>query len=42
MKHATIIFPHQLFLDHPGFNKSGEIYLVEDQLFFSGLKLSYE
>lgn len=31
---ATIIFPHQLFSEHPGLNKDYKVYLVEEQLFF--------
>ena len=30
----TIIFPHQLFQNHPALHKSREIYLVEEWLFF--------
>ena len=32
---ATVIFPHQLFPRHPGLARHREVYLVEDQLFFS-------
>ncbi|MCO5951096.1 cryptochrome/photolyase family protein [Mucilaginibacter flavidus] len=31
---ATIIFPHQLFKNHPALQKSRVIYLVEEWLFF--------
>ena len=34
MQAATIIFPHQLFKEHPAINKSRTIYLVEEWLFF--------
>ncbi|MEM7026938.1 MAG: cryptochrome/photolyase family protein [Pseudomonadota bacterium] len=35
MKTILLIFPHQLFLDHPGFaEKPDEIVLIEDSLFF--------
>ena len=34
MKEVTIIFPHQLFKDHPAIQKGRKIYLVEEWLFF--------
>jgi deoxyribodipyrimidine photolyase-related protein len=34
MPAATVIFPHQLFLDHPGLKEDNPVYLVEDPLFF--------
>jgi len=34
MENVTLIFPHQLFKDHPALNKSRVIYLIEDPLFF--------
>lgn len=35
MQTILIIFPHQLFTDHPGFSKSPDkIILIEDSLFF--------
>ncbi len=40
MKAATLIFPHQLFKDHPALSREREIFLVEDQLFFSGVQSS--
>jgi len=40
MKPATLIFPHQLFRQHPGLSKEREIFLVEEQLFFSGVRSS--
>jgi deoxyribodipyrimidine photolyase-related protein len=36
MKSATIIFPHQLFENHPGLSKDREVFLVEESRFFSG------
>jgi len=36
MKPPTIIFPHQLFRQHPALSKEREIFLVEEPLFFSG------
>ncbi|NYT01759.1 MAG: cryptochrome/photolyase family protein [Methanosarcinales archaeon] len=35
MSQAAVIFPHQLFLDHPALAPGRPVYLVEDQLFFS-------
>jgi deoxyribodipyrimidine photolyase-related protein len=35
---ATVIFPHQLFDLHPGLSKDREVFLVEDQLFFSDFR----
>lgn len=40
MKTATIIFPHQLFKHHPALSKEREIFLVEEKLFFSGVRFS--
>ncbi|MGJ8644368.1 MAG: cryptochrome/photolyase family protein [Luteolibacter sp.] len=34
MKSATLIFPHQLFDDHPALEKGRSIYLAEDPLIF--------
>jgi deoxyribodipyrimidine photolyase-related protein len=31
---VTIIFPHQLFQNHPGLQKNAAVYLVEEWLFF--------
>jgi deoxyribodipyrimidine photolyase-related protein len=42
MKAATIIFPHQLFRQHPALSKEREIFLVEEQLFFSGVQSSLQ
>ena len=36
MKSAAIIFPHQLFENHPGLSKDREVFLVEESRFFSG------
>ena len=36
---ALLIFPHQLFENHPGLNKNRPIFLIEDETFFS--KLSF-
>lgn len=35
MKEITIIFPHQLFKDHPAIEKGRRVYLVEEFLFFN-------
>lgn len=32
---AVLIFPHQLFLEHPALNSKLKVYIVEDQIFFS-------
>jgi len=34
MSDAAVIFPHQLFMDHPALSPERPVYLVEDQLFF--------
>ena len=34
MSSAILIFPHQLFADHPAMAHGGEVYLLEDPLFF--------
>ncbi len=33
-REITLIFPHQLFENHPGLRKTRPVYLVEDSLFF--------
>ncbi len=38
MNDATLIFPHQLFRNHPAIEKSRKIYLIEDPLFFGDKK----
>lgn len=38
MKEITLIFPHQLFEQHPAFNKSRAVALVEHPLFFGDFK----
>ena len=35
MSQATIIFPHQLFSQHPAVSKGIQVYLVEEALFFN-------
>ena len=35
MQTALLIFPHQLFKQHPLFSETGTLYLVEEYLFFS-------
>ncbi len=40
MKPATLIFPHQLFKDHPALSKERDIFLVEEPLFFAGVRSS--
>jgi deoxyribodipyrimidine photolyase-related protein len=34
MDSVTLIFPHQLFKNHPAVNKTRIVYLIEDPLFF--------
>jgi deoxyribodipyrimidine photolyase-related protein len=34
MSSATLIFPHQLFKDHPAVLQSRKVYLIEERLFF--------
>lgn len=38
MNEITLIFPHQLFRDHPAIEKSRIIYLIEDPLFFKDVR----
>jgi deoxyribodipyrimidine photolyase-related protein len=38
VKKITIIFPHQLFANHPALAATGEVYLVEDRRFFSDFR----
>lgn len=33
-KEATLIFPHQLFREHPGLLQERKVYLIEEPLFF--------
>ncbi|MGC9517813.1 MAG: cryptochrome/photolyase family protein [Methanomicrobiales archaeon] len=35
---ATLIFPNQLFKSHPGFYKTNNVFLIEEQLFFGDYK----
>jgi deoxyribodipyrimidine photolyase-related protein len=38
MSKGTVIFPHQLFQNHPGFKSDTHIFLIEDSLFFGDLQ----
>ncbi len=38
MKQITLVFPHQLFEEHPAIEKGREIIIVEDPLFFYDYK----
>ncbi len=38
MKEITLIFPHQLFEQHPALNKSRQVAIVEHPLFFGDSK----
>jgi deoxyribodipyrimidine photolyase-related protein len=33
-KDATLVFPHQLFADHPSLSKDWPVYLIEEPLFY--------
>lgn len=35
MNEATLVYPHQLFHQHPAIKAGREVYLIEDPLFFS-------
>ena len=37
-KSITLIYPHQLFLDHPALSKERTVYIIEDPLYFSQYK----
>ncbi|MBU3669081.1 MAG: cryptochrome/photolyase family protein [Candidatus Taylorbacteria bacterium] len=37
-KPITLIYPHQLFQDHPALSKERTVYLIEDSLYFSQYK----
>jgi len=36
MKTALLVFPHQLFLPHPGFNKNPDVVVITEDLLFFG------
>lgn len=38
MNTVTLIFPHQLFKEHPAIVQSGEVYIIEENLFFRQYK----
>lgn len=38
MNEATLIYPHQLFKEHPALKKDRPVYFVEDELFFTQYK----
>lgn len=38
MTEATLVFPHQLFNDHPAININRPVYLIEEHLFFNQYK----
>jgi deoxyribodipyrimidine photolyase-related protein len=38
MKTATLVFPHQLFENHPAISKNSEVFLIEEFLFFRQYK----
>ncbi|MFM9057289.1 MAG: cryptochrome/photolyase family protein [Bacteroidota bacterium] len=35
MSQVTLIYPHQLFSDHPAIEQGKEVFLIEDELFFN-------
>jgi len=35
---VTLIFPHQLFREHPALDKSRKVFLIEDPLFFGDIR----
>jgi len=35
MQATTLIFPHQLFKQHPAVQKERAVYLVEEELYFN-------
>ena len=37
MEEVTIVFPHQLFKDHPAIAPGRTVYLIEEVLFFKQL-----
>ena len=38
LKEVTLIFPHQLFREHPALNKDRKVFLIEDPLFFGDVR----
>lgn len=38
MSEATLIFPHQLFKDHPALELERKVFIIEDSLFFRDLQ----
>ena len=38
MDEVVLVFPHQLYDHHPALSKERSIFIVEDQLFFHGIK----
>lgn len=39
---AVLIFPHQLFKDHPALDKSRKVFLIEDPLFFGDIRYPFK
>lgn len=35
MQEMSLVFPHQLYEDHPAIHPSREVWFVEDALYFS-------
>lgn len=42
MKNASLIFPHQLFKEHPALDPSVPVYLIEEWLFFKQYSFHYQ
>ena len=42
MKNASLVFPHQLFKNHPALDPSTPVYLVEEWLFFKQYAFHYQ
>jgi len=38
LKEVTLIFPHQLFKEHPALDKNRIVFLIEDPLFFGDIR----
>ncbi len=39
---AVLVFPHQLFKDHPALDKSRKVFLIEDPLFFGDIRYPFK
>ncbi len=41
LKEVTLIFPNQLFKEHPALDKSRKVFLIEDPLFFGDVRYPF-